>query len=152
MHNYIALTLFIVLSAALTGCAVSPLDQNDPDRSLYWCPPLPNCVSTDASTFIHKIDHFPLDLPFEDAWPLVIESIEQLPNTEIAHQYPGYIYAKSYSKVFHFVDYLEVLHRADTQTLSVRSGSLLGISDLFVNYFRTETLRDTLIEKKVISP
>ncbi len=152
MPKYIALSLCIAFSTSLTGCAVSPLDQHDPERSLNWCPPLPNCVSTEASTFIHKIDHFPLTLPFEEAWPLVIESIEQLPNTEIAHQYPGYIYAKSYSKVFHFVDYLEVLHRADTQTLSVRSGSLLGISDLFVNYFRTEALRDSLIKKKVISP
>ncbi|KZY41301.1 hypothetical protein A3752_07400 [Oleiphilus sp. HI0081] len=135
-----------------SGCAVSPLQQSDPEPSLNWCPPLPNCVSTEASTFFHKIDQFSLSMPFEKAWPHVVASVNQLPRTEISHQYQGYIYAKSYSQIFGFVDYFEVLYQANTETLNVRSGSLLGISDLLVNYRRTEQLRESLLTKQVISP
>jgi uncharacterized protein (DUF1499 family) len=126
--------------------------QSDSDRILNWCPPLPNCVSTEASTFVHRIAAFPLALPIEQAWPVIVDNVNQLPRTNIEHTYDGYIYAKSYSKLLGFVDYLEILYQEENATLNVRSGSLLGISDLNVNFQRTEALRQLLIDSKVISP
>jgi uncharacterized protein (DUF1499 family) len=136
----------------LSGCAISPLDESDPDPSLNWCPPLLNCVSTEAVSFLHSIDEFELIKPVNEAWPDILAAVSSLPRTEIKHQYEGYLYAKSYSSVFQFVDYLEVLYVAEEQRLSVRSSSMLGLLDFFVNYLRTESLRERLIERGVIRP
>lgn len=138
------------LFTLLSGCMVLPLKQNDPDQSLNWCPPLPNCASTEAVTFVHSIQPFKLNMEWEDVWPIIREEVNALQGTSIKHEYPGYIYAKSYSRVFHFLDYFEVLAIPDRNELSVRSSSLLGITDFFVNYLRTEQFRERLEEKGII--
>jgi uncharacterized protein (DUF1499 family) len=144
------ITITLLLSASLTGCIVSPLKESNPDRSLNWCPPLPNCVSTEAATFVHSIQSFSLDMPMNEAWPLIQETVNQLPRTNIEIEYPGYIYAKSHSAVFRFPDYFEVLAVPSENRLNVRSSALLGVTDFFVNYLRTEKFRDKLAEKGVI--
>jgi uncharacterized protein (DUF1499 family) len=131
---------------------VFPLDESNTDRSLNWCPPLHNCASTEASTFVHSIQPFSLKLPLEKAWPIILQAIESLPGTQIEYQYFGYIYAKSYSDFFKFVDYVEVLAVPEENRLNVRSSSALGLTDMFVNYRRTELLRQILEEKGVIGP
>ena len=89
-------------------------------------------------------------MPLDDAWPLIRESVIELGNTSIEHEYSGYIYAKSYTPVFHFLDFFEVLAVPDEHLLNVRSSSLLGLTDLFVNYLRTKRFRESLSEKGVI--
>jgi len=81
---------------------------------------------------------------------MIKQAVESLDNTVITHEYYGYLYAKAYTPVFHFLDYLEVLAIPEENRLNVRSSSLLGLSDLFVNYFRTEKLRRILEEQGVI--
>jgi len=142
----------LVLIMNLNGCVVFPLEESDTKQSLYWCPPLHNCASTEASTFIHSIQPFELLMPIDKAWPLIRSAVEDLPGTEIQHEYPGYIYAKSYTPVFKFLDFIEVLAMPGESRLNVRSSSLLGLSDLFKNYFRTEKLREALESKGVIKP
>jgi len=143
--------LLISLTVSLNGCMVFPLDESNYDRSLNWCPPLHNCASTEASTFIHSIQAFNLKLPLEKSWPIILQAVDSLPGTKVEHQYFGYIYAKSYSDFFKFVDYVEILAVPDENRLNVRSSSLLGLTDMFVNYYRTELLRKILEEKGVIT-
>jgi uncharacterized protein (DUF1499 family) len=131
---------------------VFPLEIENTDRSLNWCPPLHNCASTEASTFVHSIQPFKLKQPLEQAWPIILQAVDNLPSTKIEHQYFGYIYAKSYSDFFKFVDYVEILAVPDENRLNVRSSSLLGLTDMFVNYYRTEHLREILEEEGVIYP
>lgn len=150
MLKLLASSILVLALSQLSGCMVFPLQQQDTNRSLNWCPPLPNCVSTDAISFIHSIDKFELIKPIDAAWPEIRKAFSELPRTKIQHEYPGYLYAKSYSRIFHFVDYIELLHQAESNTLSVRSSSLLGISDLLVNYYRTEALREKLISRGLI--
>jgi len=144
--------LFALAILSLSGCMVFPLEETEPDRSLYWCPPLHNCASTEAGTFVHSIQPFELTVPLEEAWPLIRESVEDLSGTTIEYEYNGYIFAKSYSTVFHFLDYFEVLAVPEENRLNVRSSSLTAITDLFVNYFRTEQFREALEAKGVIKP
>ena len=134
----------------LQGCVVFPLEKASIDRSLYWCPPLLNCASTEAETFFHSIQSFELSMPLDEAWPLIRLSIVELAHTSIEHEYPGYIYAKSYTPVFHFLDYFEVLAVPKENRLNVRSSSLLGLTDLFTNYRRTELFRELLIDKDIL--
>jgi len=140
-----------LLFSGLCSCVVFPLEKTDSVRSLYWCPPLHNCASTEATTFIHSIPPFELIMPLDEAWPIIQHTISSLQGTQIEHQYSGYIYAKSYSNLFKFVDYVEILAVPDENRLNVRSSSLLGLTDMFVNYLRTEHLRTILEDKGVIS-
>ena len=143
-----ALAAIALLS--LYGCVVSPLEEQSTDRSLYWCPPLHNCASTEASTFVHSIQPFELLMPLDEAWPHVREAVSHLKGTEIEIEYEGYIFAKSHSTVFHFLDYFEVLALPEENRLNVRSSSLTAITDFFVNYMRTQDFREELEEKGVI--
>jgi uncharacterized protein (DUF1499 family) len=99
---------------------------------------------------VHSIAPFKLTLSLEQAWPIIRKEVAALPNTSIQHEYTGYIYAKSYSELFKFVDYFEVLAIPGENRLNVRSSSMLGLSDLFVNYLRTEKLRQKLEEQSII--
>lgn len=135
---------------SLGGCSFTPpLDEGAP-QTLSWCPPLPNCVSTEASTPMHRIGPFELKVTQEQAWPVVREAVAALPNTTIVVDRPGYIYAKSYSRVLHFVDYFEVLAQPASARLAVRSSSLWGLSDLGVNDRRASALREQLVGQGVI--
>jgi uncharacterized protein (DUF1499 family) len=148
--NIIKTTLIAIALLSLYGCAVSPLEEQNSDRSLYWCPPLHNCASTEASTFVHNIQPFELLIPLDEAWPHVRNAVTNLEGTEIKHEYEGYIFAKSHSTVFHFLDYFEVLAVPADNRLNVRSSSLIAITDFFVNYMRTEQFREELEGKGVI--
>lgn len=144
------ITALFFLLTGLSGCLILPQKEPEPDQSLYWCPPLPNCASTEAITFVHSIRPYKLKMPMKEAWPLVQQSVKEMPRTTIEFEREGYIYAKTHSAVFHFVDYFEVLAVPEENRLQVRSSSLLGIWDVFVNYFRTEDFRDRLENKGVI--
>ena len=141
----------VLALCGLAGCAITrPIDVGDPSPRLSWCPPLPNCVSTEASTFLHRVSPFELIVPADDAWPVVKRAVAAMPRTTIVVERPGYLFAKCHTAVFHFVDYLEVLSMTEKGTLAVRSSSLLGLSDLGVNYFRVKRLRKQLKKEGVI--
>jgi len=129
---------------------VSPLKETDLDRSLHWCPPLPNCVSTEGATFIHNVEPFELKVSLDEAWPLITTSVSNLTGAEVEHGYHGYIHAKVYSDFFNFLDYFEVLAIPEENRLSIRSSSLLGITDFSVNRNRGEQFRNDLIKQGII--
>ena len=151
MTKKLILCLTALTSLTLTACSVTtPIDPNNASPKLTDCPSTPNCVSTEANGIPHRIEPFILAAPAEQAWPQVVSTVSEMPRTVIKVERPGYLYAKSYSKIFQFVDYLEVLSVPQENRLAVRSSSMLGISDLGVNAKRTETLRKALQEKGII--
>lgn len=132
-----------VLSLMLSACVVLPKTSEDLD-SLSGCLPFPNCVSTQSASPIHKLNNFTLTQPIDQAWPKILAQVESLPNIKIVQQDGFYVYAKAYSQLFRFVDYVEVFGREDSNELQVRSSSMLGLSDLGVNRNRVEQLREGL--------
>lgn len=118
--------------------------------SLSSCFPLPNCVSSSAWFLYNHVDEFELVIPEEKAWPIIIEIISQTPRTEIVKADSFYIHAECRSRVFQFVDHLELLLHKQKGVISVRSSSAIAIFDFGVNYFRIYSLREQLIEKGVI--
>lgn len=137
----------------VNGCIfVPPVREADPEPSLYWCPPLPNCTSTESwIPYLHRTDSFPLKVSPKDAWPAVIASVEEMERTDIKVVRPGYVYAHSFSRVFQFLDFFEVLLIPEEKRLAVRSSAMLGITDFHVNYRRVHRFRDALIEKGIIA-
>ncbi len=113
-------------------------------RSLAPCPNRPNCVSSLADDASHLVEPLALRVPVERAWPQLRDAVALLPRTRIVESGDGYLRAEATSRLFRFVDDLEVLHVPGTARIDVRSASRVGYSDLGVNRARVESLRDAL--------
>jgi len=118
--------------------------QSITGRSLAPCPSRPNCVSSLADDAAHRVDPFVLRVPVERAWPQLRDAVASLPRMRIIESGDGYLRAEATSRLFRFVDDLEVLHVPGTARIDVRSASRVGYSDLGVNRARVESLRDAL--------
>lgn len=148
------LLLPVLLLAACSG--TRPATLGLVGTALAPCPNTPNCVHTGDR---YPEDVAPLTLApiwvgasTTDLWPLVVEAVQGLPRTEIITQEPGYLHAESTSRIFRFVDDLEVHHNRVLGELVVRSASRMGRSDLGVNAERVETLRAGLVQRGVVVP
>lgn len=143
------LFLFFLLS----GCAGRHLTvAGDNTLALAGCSPLPNCVSSTTLIFYNRTQPFVLTIPADDAWPKITEAVANIPRTEIVEKSGVYLYARCKSRVFRFVDNLELLLHPDKKSISVRSSSAIAIFDFGVNRWRIHQLRKTLIEKQIIKP
>ena len=113
------------------------------------CPSRPNCVSSDAGDS-HPVAPLALAMPPEEAWRLVRQVIEEQTRTRIVTQTDHSLHAECRSRIFRFVDDLELRLRAAEGIIAVRSASRLGYSDLGVNRKRVEALRAKLKQRGVI--
>ena len=75
-----------------------------------------------------------------------------LPRTTIVEDDGGYLRAEARSRIFRFVDDLEVALDREALELAVRSASRLGFSDRGVNRRRVRALEAALLEAGVIVP
>jgi len=119
-------------------------EQLVPARSLAPCPNRPNCVSSRAADAIHRVEPFLLRVPAERAWTQLRDAVASLPRTRIVESGEGHLRAEVTSRLFGFVDDLELLLVPSTARIEVRSASRVGYSDLGVNRARVEALRAAL--------
>ena len=146
-------TLFALLLMVLilSGCVGKTLERTtDNHLEIGSCLSLPNCVSSNASIFYNYIEPFQLAMSKEEAWPLVREAVLEISRAVIDEEDDLYLHAKISSKVFRFVDNLELLYQADEHLIEVRSSSVLGLYDMSANRRRVEALRKALIAKGVV--
>jgi uncharacterized protein (DUF1499 family) len=154
--------LALGLGAACSGSRPGTLGPT-PSGSLPPCPETPNCVHTEER---------PEDIPpfrlTEDAlqadeatmWARVVAAVDSLPRTRVVEARQGdeapsgaaYLHAESRSRIFRFVDDVEVAWRGGAPRLTVRSASRVGRSDLGVNRNRVARLRDRLVDAGVVAP
>jgi uncharacterized protein (DUF1499 family) len=121
------------------GCAgASPESKTPP---LAPCPDKPNCVSSLAPDEDHRADPYRLG-PGVD-WAAVRTAA--MPRTTIVQDEPGYLHAESRSRIFRFVDDLELSRAKSGDRVDVRSASRVGYGDWGVNRARVESLRDALV-------
>ena len=110
-----------------------------PDGDIQGCGEKPNCVSSQASSEMHKIG--PLNIPDEISFYNVIETLEKMGGEvrekDSSRQYAHLIFT---SKIFGFVDDVEILFR-ERNTVDIRSASRVGYSDLNANRKRVESIR-----------
>jgi uncharacterized protein (DUF1499 family) len=142
---------FVIGILMMSGCAgkhLTVLDDNS--ISLDGCYPLPNCVSSTTWILYNKTSPFELLIPSEEAWPKIKEVVANIPRTEIVEENDVYIHAKCRSRIFQFVDNLELLLNPDQNKISVRSSSMIAIFDLGVNRMRIYQLRKQLEDMKII--
>ncbi len=152
LRRFAKAPLGISLCAALAaGCgAPPPATLGVDDGDLAPCPASPNCVHTGHR---HPDGTPPLYLQpeGETRWDDVRTVVEAMPRVTVVSVSERYIHAEERSRLFRFIDDLELLWAEDNE-LVVRSASRLGHGDLGVNGRRVERLRATLSEAGLLAP
>ncbi|MDF1740786.1 MAG: DUF1499 domain-containing protein [Verrucomicrobiales bacterium] len=101
----------------------------------------PNCVSSFSTDRKYQIDPIAYQSDEREVWGELIEAVESIPKTRIVTNEPPYLYAETFSKVFGFVDDLEIMQNEEKKIFHVRSASRVGYSDMGANRKRVEELR-----------
>lgn len=119
------------------------------NHKLTPCPNKPNCIN---SEFEDATAHYYAPIPYttEDKEKLVsyiINTIQQSGGV-IKTQQANYIAATYTSKLFRYVDDLEIRIDDTNQLIHIRSASRVGHSDFGVNRERAEKFRELLLETR----
>ncbi len=113
-----------------------------PTSRLAPCPRNPNCVSTQAPEGSSKrMDPIPYTGSLADARQRMLQVLRDHPRTRIVQEEPGYLKAECRSRVFRFVDDVELLFDDGAKRIHFRSASRLGRKDFGVNRERMERIR-----------
>jgi len=145
------LAIAALLILMLCGCSGKHLRVKDDNTlALSGCYPLPNCVSSNTWILYNRTAPFELAVPAGDAWLGIKEVVRRMPQTEIVEENDVYLHAKCTSRVFRFVDNLELLLHPDQNRVAVRSSSVIALWDLNVNRWRIYKLRKQLQEMNII--
>ena len=131
----------LVLLVAL-GCASHPTAEGKA-MPLAPCPNKPNCVSSLAPDDDHRVAPYAISGGAK-GWATVRDAVAAMPRTTIVEERPNYLHAECRSRIFRFVDDLELEHNAAGDRVDVRSASRLGYGDMGVNRARVESLREAL--------
>ncbi|MCC5947827.1 MAG: DUF1499 domain-containing protein [Nitriliruptoraceae bacterium] len=135
---YVAAALLLAfLAIRLWAGAVDPPVLGVTDGELAPCPPSDNCVVSTATEPRHATD--PLTCTDAEVAALAAELEVALPRTEVVTADAGYAHLEARSRVFGFVDDLELL--GDGEVVQLRSAARLGRDDLGVNAARVEEVR-----------
>ena len=136
---------------ALLACTgTRPADVGVHAGALRPCPSTPNCVSSDATDPPHHVAAFELAVPAADAWPAAVGAVEGMPRTAVVTRTDEFLHAECTSRIFRFVDDLELHLRSAEGVIAVRSASRIGRGDMGVNRERVESLRAMLVERGIV--
>jgi uncharacterized protein (DUF1499 family) len=116
------------------------------DGRLAECPAKPNCVCSQSASEEHHIEAFSFSGEPEPAFRQAIEAAKSLPGARLVEQGDGYARIECVTRIFGFVDDLELLLDPAQHVIHVRSASRVGYSDLGVNRARVESLRSKFEE------
>lgn len=129
--------LLLLLLPPLAGCH-APMRLTEPGQPLRPCPRTPNCVSTEATDPRHAMPPLPFHGTAEEAQAHARAALLREPRTRIVLEAPGYLRAEARSRVFRFVDDVEVMVDGSAKLVRFRSASRVGRRDFGVNRARME--------------
>ena len=126
----------LALLPFLSACAGEPpQDIGVRDGRLIACPESPNCVSSYESSEEHAIAA--LDGNLNQVQQILVA----MDGANIVEQSNNYLYAEFTSSLMGYVDDVEFLYDAASNTTQVRSASRVGYSDMGANRSRVEAIR-----------
>jgi len=140
------LTVRLVLLARQSKTPHTPKNRTaETVTELSPCPNRPNCVSSvEPEGSSRRVEPFEIDASPETIPDALAEAVGGMPGARIVTNQDGYLHAEFTSRVFGFVDDLELLLDETTGLVHVRSASRAGHSDLGANRRRVEALRARL--------
>lgn len=128
-----------MLILLLAACAAEPPPYVS--GPLAECPPSPNCVRSEPGTDAeHAIEPLPLGDPATVRERLVA-LVEGFPRTELRVVRDDYLHATFTSRIWRFVDDVELRVDREAGVVHVRSASRVGRGDLGANRARVEAMR-----------
>jgi uncharacterized protein (DUF1499 family) len=141
----------ILLAVAVSSCSGLGVakDMSGQDR-LADCPDRPNCVSSNAKNPRHTVAPMVLIGDTATGWAAVQAVITGLPRSAVVKATDQYLHVALKSRLFQFVDDLELKLDPQSDVISIRSASRVGYFDLGVNRRRVESLRKQLKAKGLI--
>lgn len=147
------LELFMVpfLLVLIVSCTGKPSETQLLDGKLRPCPDRPNCVSSEEIKAPAQVEPLSFQGPPDVAWARIKETIRYA-GGEIEQEGDTYLRATFASRLFRFVDDVELRMDAAENHIHIRSASRLGYSDLGVNRKRVEKLRDLFQRRKPPPP
>jgi uncharacterized protein (DUF1499 family) len=104
-------------------------------------------VSSQADPAADRAHHVPplaLQARADESWSALMEVLRDLPRVNIVVSRLGYVHAECRSRIFGFVDDLELQLDEQARVIHVRSAARLGRRDFGVNRRRVETIRSLL--------
>lgn len=132
---------FLGLAACASGSADGPGLR---EGRLRPCPPKPNCVCSEMTDEAHLVP--PVAVAAED-WSRIQEfarrAVEEL-GGRVERADENYLWATFRSRIFRFVDDLELRFDEAEKMVHLRSAARLGYSDFGVNRKRIEALKKLL--------
>ena len=145
-----ALALVVFLAVA-TGClGGQAVDNMKPYEPLAACPDSPNCVSSESQDPRHAVYPMQLAGNTQTEWAELQAVLSRLPRVTIVTATGHYLHAAVKSRIFGFVDDLELKPDPKTNKISIRSASRSGYYDFGVNRRRVEDLRRRLTAASLI--
>ena len=142
-----SLILLPCLLATMIACTGKPPETRPSDDRLRPCPDRPNCVSSEDEGRASLVQPLTFHGPPAAAWLRLKEAVRDMGGA-IREEQELYLRATFTSKVFRFVDDVEIRMVPAKNLMHVRSASRLGYSDLGVNRKRVEKLRDLFNRKQ----
>lgn len=133
----------MTIAHSFAWLALIAVAQPSAAQSLAPCPNKPNCVSSLAPDDDHRVE--PFALSGEKGWAALRDAVAAIPRTVIVDEKPGYLRAECTSRIFRFVDDLELQRSETGNRVDVRSASRVGYGDMGVNRARVESLREALV-------
>lgn len=133
----------ICIALVLTACVFRrQRDYALSDGRLKRCSFTPNCVSSERRSlpFISWVSPLAFDDSPTAAWKRAREAVEGL-GGNVQKDDGVYMWATFHSKVFRFVDDVELRMDEEHRVIHIRSASRLGITDFGVNPWRVWRLR-----------
>ncbi len=129
------------------GQTPAPRGLAQPGATLSPCPGTPNCVSTEDDDPRHAMSAIPFTDAPEAAQARARAALTAEPRTRVVLERPGYLHAESRSRLFRFVDDVEVVVDSTARVFRFRSASRVGRSDLGVNRRRMERVSGRLKQR-----
>ena len=138
-HHWVT-TILGLLFAVISCSGKNPADIRMINGRLSPCPDTPNCVCSEDEGRSSFIEPIAFNDAAEISWERAKAVIQQMGGS-LKTSEDGYLRATFTTKVFRFVDDLELRMDDKKKVFHVRSASRVGHSDLGVNRRRIERLR-----------
>ena len=114
------------------------------NNHLLPCPESPNCVSTEAGTDrAHFVEPIAFTQLPEDVEQLLLGVLTGM-GGHVVEQKQDYIHAEFTSRIFRFVDDVEIRIDEKHKAVHIRSASRVGYSDFGVNTKRVQQIKRRL--------
>ena len=139
----------LLLSFLALGCAgAGGPTLGVVNGNLAPCPAAPHCVSSQNAAGLHATEPIAYETSREEARERFVSIIRSMRRAEVLTDSPDYIHAVFTSRLFHYVDDVEIYLDDRAKVAHIRSSSRAGFYDFGANRRRVKEIRERFLAEK----